>query len=781
MTAPPVPGLPGLPGLRARRLRGVGSRPAVDVLVLATCLALALLPLVPVYGFGAIWPPIAGGLVLGTVVALVASRLGWSGVVTLAVGIVVYLVAGAALAVPASTVFAVVPTPAAVAPLLGGVVTVWKQVLTLEPVLGSTGSVLVAPYLLAFGGAWGSVSIARRAPGRPAGSWAAVVAPGVLAIAVLLGTEQTVQPVAAGVGLAVLLVGWVAWRRGSLVPRRVISLVVMGAVVAASGALVGPLLAQHPRVVLRDALVPPFDPQDHPSPLSGFRQFVKDWDKTDLMTVRGLPAGAPVRLATLDAFDGVVWNVAGAEAAQGSGEFRRVGQTIATSVRGEQATVEFEVHDLPLVWLPTVGYAERFTFDGPEAVDLTDDLRYNDATGTAVLTSRVPAGTRWTADVVVPAVPDDAEIGAATAGAVSLPEPRDVPDAVSLFAGQIAGSATSPMLIARSLEAGLADRGWFSHGLTGSGDYPSLSGHGADRLTTLLGGDLMVGDGEQYASAMALMARGMGLPARVVLGFVPDDEQAGAAQITLHGDDVQAWVEISFAGYGWVPFFPTPPDTKTPQADTPQDQTQPQPQVMQPPPPPADPVTPPDDDTEQPRTEDTEQEARGDETWRSTAVIAAAATVPLVVVLAPLLIIAAAKRRRRRRRRSAGDGATRVAGGWDEVLDHARDLHRAAPPHATRREIAVGFAEVFAAADDHRRRGAHLDGLSIGGAMAGLATRADALVFGRGEPNRAQVESYWVRVDAVTAAMRTAVPRRDRWRARWSVASLRARRSWARR
>ncbi|MBC7549976.1 MAG: hypothetical protein H7269_03585, partial [Cellulomonas sp.] len=135
----------------------------------------------------------------------------------------------------------------------------------------------------------------------------------------------------------------------------------------------------------------------------------------------------------------------------------------------------------------------------------------------------------------------------------------------------------------------------------------------------------------------------------------------------------------------------------------------------------------------------------------------------------------------RRRRGTAGDGATRVTGGWDEVLDHARDLHRAAPPHATRREIAVGFAGVGAAAVDHRRRGAHIDDLSIGGAMAGLATRADALVFGRGEPNRAQVESYWVRVDAVTAAMRTAVPRRDRWRARWSVASLRARRSWARR
>ncbi len=775
MTAPPGD------GLRPRRLRGAGSRPDVDVAVLVLCLALALLPLVPVYGLDAIWRPIVGGLALGALVALVAARRRWSGVVTLAVGIVVYLAAGAALALPETTVFVVVPTPAAVPPLLAGVVTVWKQVLTLEPVLGASGGLLVAPYLLAFGGAWGSVSIARRAPGRPAGLWAAAVAPGALAIAVLLGTKQSFQPVAAGIGQVVLLVAWVAWRRGSLVPRRVVSLVVMGAVVAASGALVGPLLAQHPRVVLRDDLVPPFDPQDHASPLAGFRQFIKDWDETDLMTVRGLPAGATVRLATLDAFDGVVWNVAGAEAAQGSGEFRRVGQTIATSMRGEPAHVEFEVNDLPLVWLPTVGYTERFAFEGPRAGALTDDLRYNDATGTAVLTSGVPAGTRWTAEVVVPAVPDDAEIGAAAAEAVSLPEPHHVPDAVTLFAGDVAGTATSPVLIARSLEVGLAERGWFSHGLTGSGDYPSLSGHGADRLTTLLAGDLMVGDGEQYASAMALMARGMGLPARVVLGFVPDDEQLGAAQITLHGSDVEAWVEISFAGDGWVPFFPTPPDTKTPQADTPQDQTEPQPQVMQPPPPPADPITASDDDTEQPRTEDTRREVRGVQAWRATAAIAATVTMPLVVVLVPLLVIAAAKRRRRRRRRSAGDGASRVAGGWDEVLDHARDLHRAAPPYATRREIAVGFAEVFAAADDHRRRGSDVEGLSIGGAMATLASRADALVFGRGEPAVAEVESFWVRVDAVTAAMRTAAPRRDRWSARWSTASLRARRRSLRR
>ncbi|RYV52627.1 transglutaminase-like domain-containing protein [Pengzhenrongella frigida] len=762
---------------RARELRAAGTPPAVDVVVLVAGLAIALLPLLPVYGVAAVWPPILGGLVAGAAVAVVAAWRRWSALVTAAVAILVYLGAGASLATPGTTVFAVLPTPASITSLLAAVVTVWKQVLTLEPELGASGNLLVAPYLLAFVGVLVSVSIALRAEPRAAGVWAAVVAPVVLGLSVLLGTKQTVQPVAAGVVLVVLLVTWAAMRRGSLVARRLVSLTVMAAVVAASGAVVGPLLAPPARMVLRDDLVPPFDPKDHPSPLSGFREFVKDWKDTDLLTVHGLPEGATVRLATMDAFDGVVWNVAGAEAARGSGEFRRVGEHIATAERGSRARVEIEVHDLPLVWLPTVGYAESFAFDGPDARALADELRYNDATGTAVLTSGVPAGTRWTEEVVVPALPDDDEIGAAPVGSVSLPEPRNVPDAVSLFAGELAGTATSPVLIARSLEAGLAERGWFSHGLTDSGDYPSLSGHGADRLTTLLGGDLMVGDGEQYASAMALMARGMGLPARVVLGFVPDEEQAGAVQITIRGEDVQAWVEINFAGRGWVSFYPTPPDTKTPQDDTPQDQSQPQPQVMQPPPPPADPVMPPTEDTEQPRTEDAEQEARDDDSWRTFVAIGAAATVPVLLVLTPLLLIIAAKRRRRRLRRSTGDGVAQVVGGWDEILDHARDLRRAAPARATRREIAVDLAGAFAAAADDTRRTGAFGRLGISGAVVGLAADADAVVFGRGAPAVAQVDAYWAQVDVLAAAMRTVVPRRHRWRARWSTASLRARRT----
>ncbi|WP_024286901.1 transglutaminase-like domain-containing protein [Cellulomonas sp. KRMCY2] len=766
------------PQPRLRPVRHAGDRAAVDVVVLVVALGLALLPLLPVYGIRPVLPPVVGGLVIGAAVAIVAARRRWGGLVATALAVVAYLVAGAALAVPTTTVLGVVPTGRSLTLLLTGAVTVWKQVLTLDPALGGSGNLLVAPYLLALAGAAVSVSIALRASPRADGAWAGLVAPMVLGLSVLLGTKESVQPVAAGVLLALLLATWVAWRRGSLAPRRVVSLLVMGSVVAASGALVGPMVAQdRPRFVLRDELVPPFDPRDQASPLSAFRKFIKDWKDTDLLTVSGLPDGAAVRLATMDAFDGVVWNVAGAEAAEGSGRFRRVGDAIDTSVRGQQVTVELEVHELPFVWLPTVGYAERIDFQGPDALDLAGELRYNDATGTAVLTGGVPAGTRWTTDVVLPALPSDAEIGTAAAGSVRLPEPQGVPDAVPLFAGELAGTASSPLLIARSLESGLAERGWFSHGLVESGDYPSLSGHGADRLTTLLTGDLMVGDGEQYASAMALLAREMGLPARVVLGFVPTEEQQGADAITLRGADITAWVEINFAGNGWVPFYPTPDETKTPREDTPEEQSEPQPQVMQPPPPPQEPVTAPDDDTEQPRTEDQPEPEPVDDGLRQVLLVAAAVGIPLVVVLGPLLLIAAAKRRRRRRRRTTGDGVTRVVGGWDEVLDHARDLRQAAPARATRREIAVGLTTAFAHAASHRdAQDARRRAAMVGGPMAGLAAGADAIVFGRGHPTTQQVEAYWAQVDSTVSAMRSVMPRRHRWRARWSTASLRARR-----
>ena len=61
---------------------------------------------------------------------------------------------------------------------------------------------------------------------------------------------------------------------------------------------------------------------------------------------------------------------------------------------------------------------------------------------------------------------------------------------------------------------------------------------------------------EQYASAMAIMARSVGMPARVALGFTAG-YATGEVQ-TITSQDAHAWVEIYFPGHGWMTFDPTP-------------------------------------------------------------------------------------------------------------------------------------------------------------------------------------------------------------------------------
>jgi len=741
-----------------------------DVLVLTAAVALALTPLLPVYGTSAVLPALVGGTVLGAVVTLVGALRRWSALVVVALLVAVYAVAGGALAAPTTTVAGVVPTPATFAALARGAASTWKQVLTLQPPVGTGGTLLVAAFLLALVGTAATLTLTLRVRRPAVASLAAVVPLLVLVAAVVLGTRQPpVPPAVAGTVLAVTGLAWAAWRTGAWRPRRVVATGALVAVAATGGLLGGPLvLADQPRVVVRDEIVPPFDPRDYPSPLASFRRLVK-LDDTVLLTVDGLPQGARVRLATFDRYDGVVFNVAGDGSAQASGEFRRVGDAIDVPVRGEAARVDVTVGALQGVWLPTVGHARSVDL-GP----VTGDLRFNDATGAAVVTSGVREGMTYSLDVVVPTEPDDDEIGGAAAGSVSQPRSPGMPQAVAVAAADIARDAGTPVQVARAITDHLSEQGYFSHGLTDAGDYPSLSGHGAARLAELVAGDVMVGDGEQYATSAALMISHMGLPTRVVLGFVPgsgDDvegdetatvptDEDGAVEI--RGRDVQAWVEVAFAGHGWVTFDATPPRSRTPEQEQEETDTDPQPQVVQPPALPPDRVTPPDDDTEQPQTEDPPADDSGLALWLRIAAWAGVGLGGLLVLLSPLLAVIALKARRRRRRRRAADPVRRVAGGWDEVVDTARDMGGVPPVAATRRETARAWTTTIAARHP-----------AVAARVEALARRADRAVFGAEAPGRSEVEAYWADVDATVVALRRTLPWRRRVRSRASLVSLR--------
>ncbi|MGC8733655.1 MAG: transglutaminase-like domain-containing protein [bacterium] len=62
---------------------------------------------------------------------------------------------------------------------------------------------------------------------------------------------------------------------------------------------------------------------------------------------------------------------------------------------------------------------------------------------------------------------------------------------------------------------------------------------------------------EQFASAMSVMLRSIGIPARLVVGYAPDKKDILTGFINVYADDAHAWVEV-LTPYGWLPFDPSP-------------------------------------------------------------------------------------------------------------------------------------------------------------------------------------------------------------------------------
>ncbi len=93
---------------------------------------------------------------------------------------------------------------------------------------------------------------------------------------------------------------------------------------------------------------------------------------------------------------------------------------------------------------------------------------------------------------------------------------------------------------------------------------------GADLVDTFLFAENgRVGYCQHFASAMALMARSVGLPARIASGWAPG-EAAGDNLWLVREAQAHAWVEIYFPEYGWQIFEPTKgvdPLFRTPGAD----------------------------------------------------------------------------------------------------------------------------------------------------------------------------------------------------------------------
>lgn len=427
--------------------------------------------------------------------------------------------------------------------------------------------------------------------------------------------------------------------------RTVVALVLVAPTLVLS--IAGAVLAtatdpvDRPAYSLRDKQYAPLPPERVTSPLAELAEAMQDPDEQ----VFTYSTSDPVdrwRLAVLDTFDGSTWR-------QG-GQPRRLGTVLepdpAVTVRptARHARITFPETDGP--WLPSQ----------PMPASVTDVAPYVDETsGMLLLPNRsgsVEYELSWwepdlsAVDLRTAAIDHTQRSGLGNLGQV----PKDITE----LARKAVDETRPAFQTALVLERYLRDNYRWADG------DDLTTGSGWHQLENFLLRD-KAGTSEQFAAAYVVLARIIGLPARLAVGYRAPES---GSDVVVHNSDALAWPEVAVAGVGWVALDPTPPrsgsgsdSTTTGLADATQEareQLPPQEDVP-------DPELPPDD-------ENAGDDGKGPGFTVPVVPVVLSVAALLVLWLVGVPLVRAVRAWRRRRRPGAGS----VVGAWAEARDRLR-------------------------------------------------------------------------------------------------------------
>lgn len=617
-----------------------------------------------------------------------------------------------------------------------GLTTGWRQALSTVLPLNPDPRVLVSVSALVWLACWLAVESALRVRYVLVPALAPAM---VFVLALLAGASGPGSSVIEAVTLVTLTGLLMLAGPGVLARRAAGGLLVVG--IAAAAGFAGPRLGYaHARAPYAPRLTAAADPAPAVDPLDQMSAWLSA-PETVLLQVRS-STPEDLRLAVLDQFNGQDWTSDARYLPTGSRVPTAPGQAdLATITVTQQITIGV----LDSVWLPAAARPAAVTgtavwvdpADGQllPAGDARPGLSYQ-------VVSQVP---QYSAEQLRTAVPAD---DAAATAALSMPP--HAPAIIGQTARQATAGATFPYQQAARLAAWLRSAGRYVP------DAPP--GHTYGHIAYFLSKSHR-GTSEQFAAAFALMARTLGLPSRVVVGFRPGPAGPDGLRVVTGGDAL-AWPEIDFRGLGWVPFYPTPGSAGS--ASTAQvlgvgesAQRQKIDQSL------ADtPLSTPGRPGPTPRR--TAAPAHRD-LRLAWLVVAAVTAIPLLAALGYLaLALLLPRRRAAQLRAAAADHPARsVAGAW---LETVRGLGAAGLTGvATRTSSEVAGL------------GAGRLGLAAQSPLAELALLADSCAFGQLAPDPAAARVAWSDHDAVRAAIRSSVPVMMRARHRLLPATVFAR------
>ena len=397
-----------------------------------------------------------------------------------------------------------------------------------------------------------------------------------------------------------------------------------------------------------------------------------------------------LRLLTLDVYDGSVWRTADRPVPE---ENRITGEMpnppgLGPDVPRTEEQYAFETTDrLQSEWLP-------LPYPVSEVTTAEGDWRYHSETLDVVATDRDTRNLRYdvTAVVVEPTPEQLSGIPPLPGRFIDLLDlPEDLPPLVRELANEVTEGAGDGYQRAVALQQWFREGGGFVY------DLSIDPGNGTDDLVAFL--EQRRGYCEQFAASMAIMARVLGIPARVAVGYLRGDQTQPGFWV-VSAQDAHAWPELYFDGIGWVRFEPTPgirtgsaPDYTRPDATTEVPESLENPVA----------TSAPDSDPNAAAPLDSpvqEGALTGNEPSRLPLLAAAVALV--LVAVAPLLVGVLV--RGRRWGRVGRDPRLAAEAAWADVQDTALEVGHPTDPAQTVRVAAAGLGDTAGLSDAGRER-----------------------------------------------------------------------------
>jgi transglutaminase-like putative cysteine protease len=492
------------------------------------------------------------------------------------------------------------------------------------------------------------------------------------------------------------------------------------------------------------------------SPIVGIKAKLLQDPEHEVFTV-DIDDARPVywRVIALDKYDGNLWTL------EDTGEPARRLARPAELANAEELKQTFRISGSDAHWLPAAYY--------PIAINLEHALAVPDS-ATLYLKSNEPLiDLKYEVTSAVPVFTDEqkqtARAGTGPVFDRYLELPPHFAAEVRNLAADVTASSTSAWTRADALARYLNSTGGFTY------DDQVARSHSIKTLEDFLFRTKR-GYCEQFASAFAAMARSIGLPTRIAVGYSYGTPQDGEWHVK--NKDAHAWPEVYFAGLGWVPFEPTPgrgangPDGSGDPTERPAETA----------------ATPPPGQTTTPTTAAPEQapgaaapfrDPGGDVTVGEQAPSAARETSPVwqffvalgflgivavFLAVAALALLVVAVSRRTWRRRHAPAARDRILGAWAQALEHLAEAGVEPKPSATPLEFALRYAPAHGAG-------------AAGPALMDLAVLQTAALFAPDAPSSEDARRAWEHVDAIDRAIERVTSRVVRWRRRLDPRRLR--------